>query len=126
MNLDSKKKTILLIDDAITHLQQIKDILGTRVNIVPTPSAAVAFRAIDNVEIDLFLVDIHMPEVNGVDFVKKLRQHPKHKSTPVIFVTSEKEIDFAMDVITSDIVGYIKKPFNESFLRQKVFEVLEM
>lgn len=78
---------------------------------------------------DLILLDIMMPEFNGIQVLEKIRSNPKTKSIPVIMVTSmdEKEIkdELAMAGFNNLADGYVTKPFKMKKLKNKIVEILK-
>ncbi len=74
---------------------------------------------------DLVVLDIDMPEIDGLEVLKRIKDNPATKSIPVIMLTArsdshtfERAVDYSAD-------RYIAKPFNSSFLLEKVSQVLE-
>lgn len=101
-----KRIKCLLVDDeplAITLLQQhvaqidFLEVAGT------CPNALKALEALKKTEVDLMFLDIRMPAINGIDFLKMLRNPPK-----VIITTAYRE--YALDGYDLDIIDYLLKP----------------
>ena len=70
--------------------------------------------ALDQIEgrwIDLILSDIHMPVMDGFEFIRCLREDEMHKDTPVIFVTTEASEVRLNHLMALGARGYIRKPF---------------
>ncbi len=61
--------------------------------------------------IDLIISDVHMPEMDGVEFLKSLRKMEIFSNTPVVFVTTEANEDRLRRLIDLGASGYIRKPF---------------
>lgn len=70
--------------------------------------------------ISLILTDWNMPEMNGLEFVKRLRQERVWDATPVVMVTTETEIEQMSAALTAGANEYIMKPFNKSVLLEKL------
>jgi len=69
-------------------------------------------------DIDLFLVDVNMPVMDGFDFVENLKQKPEYKAKPVIFLTTESSADKKERGKYLGINGWVVKPFEPaSFLK---------
>jgi two-component system chemotaxis response regulator CheY len=71
---------------------------------------------------DLILVDSNMPKMDGVTFVRALRQTDKH--TPVIMVASESEKSRVVEAIKAGVSNYIVKPFTPDLLNQRITETM--
>lgn len=69
-----------------------------------------AYRLAKDHDFDLIIVDWLMPVMDGLEFVKKVRQLDRHKKTPIVMITSQKEVDKVKEAITSGINGYLIKP----------------
>ncbi|MBS1500889.1 MAG: response regulator transcription factor [Bacteroidetes bacterium] len=101
-----KKIKCLLVDDeplAITLLQKHIGQLDFLEVTTTCPNALKALESLKNTEVDLMFLDIRMPAINGIDFLKTLRKPPK-----VIVTTAYRE--YALDGYDLDIVDYLLKP----------------
>jgi two-component system chemotaxis response regulator CheY len=70
--------------------------------------------------VDLVLADWNMPEMNGPDLVKRLRQNPDFISLKVIMVTAETEVDHIVSALEAGANEYVMKPFTKEILREKL------
>lgn len=86
----SQKPRILVVDDSATTRKQLCPGLERAGMVVVEASdgSEALWRAREQ-EFDLILTDIHMPAMDGLAFVQRLRELPKHKSTPVVALTSD-------------------------------------
>jgi len=104
----------LAIEALLEHIQKITDL-----DVEATCSDAVeAFEVLQKKRIDLIFLDINMPELSGLDFLKSLKTPPK-----VIFTTAYRE--FAVDAFELDVVDYLVKPISfERFIQavQKYYQ----
>lgn len=66
------------------------------------------------------LVDWNMPEMNGLDFVKKLRAEPRYKSVPLMMVTTETEIEQMYRALEAGADEYVMKPFTDDVIADKL------
>lgn len=105
--------SILIVDDIPENLQLLSQMLeanGYRVRTVTNGKRALTSVSIDAP--DLILLDIAMPEMNGYDVCKYLKQHEHTRDIPVIFISA---LDDALDKVKAFAVGgvdYISKPFH--------------
>ncbi len=70
--------------------------------------------------IDLVLADWNMPEMNGLELLKHLRQDPDLASLKVIMVTTETEVDHMVSALEAGANEYVMKPFTKDILREKL------
>lgn len=72
-------------------------------------------------DIDLILLDWHMPVMNGYDFLVSLRASPKHKEKPkVIMVTTEASMASILKALSAGADEYIMKPFDADMIQDKL------
>ena len=76
-------------------------------------------------EIDLFLVDWNMPNLDGLSFVKKLREMGNYESTPVIMITSEAAKYNVIEAIQAGVTNYVVKPIRGTVLWDKIRPYLD-
>jgi two-component system chemotaxis response regulator CheY len=70
--------------------------------------------------ISLFLVDWNMPEMNGLEFVKRLRLDSRYLSVPLMMVTTETEIQQMAAAIEAGANEYVMKPFTKEIIADKL------
>jgi len=68
----------------------------------------------------LIMLDWHMPEMNGLEFLKTLRAMPEGGEPVVIFCTTETELGNIQEAILSGANEYVMKPFDEDIIRGKL------
>lgn len=61
---------------------------------------------------DLIITDVHMPEMNGLELVKKLRETADHRFTPIVFLTTECNDEFKAKGRAAGATAWITKPFS--------------
>ena len=107
----SKKKTVLIVDDTKINIDILIELLDNRYDILVSLNGTRALELIDENHIDIILLDILMPDINGYDLCRILKAKEDTQSIPVIFITAntdEESIDTAFEVGGID---YITKPF---------------
>jgi len=106
------QKTILVVDDnsdSITIMRNILEGCGHRV--ISATSGGAALDAVRGQRIDLVLLDVMMPEMNGIEVLQKIKENAMTGRLPVILVTARTQDD---DVLSGYQYGadyYITKPF---------------
>ena len=71
-------------------------------------------------EVNLALVDWNMPEMNGLELLKKLRENPALSSVAVVMVTTETEIDHIAQALEAGANEYVMKPFTDDIIAGKL------
>jgi CheY-like chemotaxis protein len=88
--------TILLVDDTPSKLLAYEVMLrGLGAQLVKADSAESGFRALLYTDIALIITDVSMPDIDGFEFAKMVRGHPRFAPTPIIFVSAfaQSELD---------------------------------
>lgn len=75
---------------------------------------------------DAVLLDLRMPDMNGVDFIRALRRQPIHGRTPVVLTTAEADgSDLLVEATTLGVAAVVKKPWTPHKLREVVQQVVD-
>lgn len=115
-----QKESILVVDDQMTNLKILSSILSKEYSLGIANSGENALKYLDNNTPDLILLDIMMPEMDGYEVCKKIKQNEVYKDIPVIFLTAKTDIDDVVKGFEYGAVDYIAKPFNISELKVRV------
>jgi two-component system chemotaxis response regulator CheY len=113
----------LVVDDSRTIRTIIKRILidlGFQVCEAGNGVEALKVMEAEKNQIDLVLADWNMPEMNGLDLLKQLRQDPELASLKVIMVTTETELDNMVSALEAGANEYVMKPFTKDILTEKL------
>ena len=115
-------KTIFVVDDSASNLALAEEALESFYQVITFSTSAKMFAALKKIKPSLFLLDIEMPDQDGFEVLKKLKDNDAHTDIPVLFLTAL--IDPANEAYGLDLgaAGYIKKPFSASHLLEKVKE----
>jgi two-component system chemotaxis response regulator CheY len=82
--------------------------------------------AIPGPPFDAVLLDLRMPDMNGVEFIRELRQNPRHRATPVILTTAESDDSELMHQAHAlGVAAVVKKPWSPQALRGLVEKTLD-
>jgi response regulator RpfG family c-di-GMP phosphodiesterase len=119
------KKTVLVVDDVAMSLTAIRSILRDYYEVCISKSAKAAFMVLERVRIDLILLDIEMPEVNGFDFLNQMQANPEWSKIPVICVTAHSKPSDINEAIAHGVRGYLVKPINAQVLLKKIQQTFE-
>ena len=115
------KKSILVVDDSSLVLRNIKGILEPRYNVFISNSGKQALRFIPEKKPDLILLDYEMPNLDGRQTFKKIREMEEGKDIPVVFLTGVADREHIYAVLQLEPAGYILKPPSSD----KIFGVIE-
>ena len=118
--------TILLVDDNKTNLQIVRGILGDSYALLPALSGEMALRYAERKHFDLALLDMRMPDMDGLETMRALRDIPHCATTPVIFLTGDTRPDMETECLRQGACDFIAKPFVPEVLRTRVARALEL
>lgn len=112
---------ILVVDDNLENLKVVGNLLkGKNYKIALSVDAQSAFKVLEDNKIDLILLDIMMPGMDGFEVCKILKSKPETKDIPVIFLTARTETDDLVQGFQLGGVDYITKPFQREELLVRV------
>ena len=73
-------------------------------------------------EIEFFIVDLVMPEMNGIDFLKEVSKIDKFKNTPKLVLSSESDSNIILNAVAAGANSYLNKPCEKFLLAKKLYE----
>ena len=115
-----KTPLVLIVDDAATNIHTLSTLLKDMCQIKIATSGQKALEIARTSIPDLILLDILMPDMDGIATCKALKQHPTTASIPVIFVTAQDSAEDEAIGFEIGAVDYIIKPFNPTVVRARV------
>jgi putative two-component system response regulator len=119
-------KRILVVDDDENILNLEKTILEQKgFDVTAAAGGAEALRLLADRVFDLVLLDVMMPEVDGFTVCRKIKEDPRLKDIPVIFLTARGGGEALAEGFESGAVMYINKPFTANKLLTIVNTMLE-
>ena len=125
--MEFKKPTILVVDDMTTTLLLIHDLLKDTYEVKIAKSGTKALEILNAPnDIDLILLDVEMPDINGYEVCKILKNNEQTKNIPVIFVTarnSEEDEEYGLNL---GAIDYITKPFNKAIVKLRIKNYLNL
>jgi two-component system chemotaxis response regulator CheY len=118
-------KTIITVDDATTMRKLIGFTLrGAGHEVLEAEDGMRALAVLTSRDVDLVITDINMPNMNGIDLTRKLRALLRHRSTPILVVTTESDATIKTQAKAAGATGWIVKPFQPDQLVAVVAKVL--
>ncbi|PRM88034.1 diguanylate cyclase response regulator [Aliarcobacter cryaerophilus] len=125
--MEFKKPTILVVDDMTTTLLLLHDLLKDTYEVKIAKNGTKALEILESPnEIDLVLLDIEMPDINGYDVCKRIKNNETIKNIPIIFVTgktSQEDEEYGLNL---GAIDYITKPFNKAIVKLRLKNYLDL
>lgn len=111
---------ILLVDDTEINIDILVDVLGDDYELSVAMDGESALEAVEDELPDLILLDIMMPGIDGYEVCKRLKNNPKTRDVPIIFLSAKTEEGDETKGLKLGAVDYISKPINVPILLARV------
>ena len=118
--MKENKKTVFIVDDEPTNLTIAAYALSDHYNVFTFNSGANLMKRLEKQIPDVILLDVEMPDMNGYETIKKLKENDKTKDIPVIFVTARSDTDSEFMGLSLGAIDYIIKPFLPPLLHKRI------
>ncbi|MDR1165536.1 MAG: response regulator [Deltaproteobacteria bacterium] len=118
--MEEKRLKIMLVDDNSSNLNIGRTMLKEYYEVFPIPSGAKLFEVLPRVRPSLILLDILMPEMDGYEVIKRLKEAPEWADIPVIFLTSKSDERSELEGLSLGARDYVAKPFSAPLLLQRI------
>jgi len=119
-------KNILVVEDSSTTRSLIRTALE-EVEEFTSVEAETGFEALKTLptqRFDLIITDINMPDINGLELISFVKNHPSYKEIPLLIVSTERSAEDMKRGMELGASGYITKPFRPEDLREIVRKTL--
>ncbi len=127
MTSSDQRKKILIVDDAHTNIDLLRDILRKKYRLSVALSGEQALKlAFSDSPPDLILLDVIMPEMDGYKVCRQLKADERTRGIPVIFLTARNTTLDETLGLSLGAVDYITKPFNPGIIKLRVKNHLEL
>lgn len=122
----SEKQQLLLVDDEPGIRESVQAYLedNEEWKVTAASNAAEAWQTIESQIPDLIISDIMMPDVNGYEFLAKIREDPRYRSIPVVFLTARGMTSDRIQGYEAGCDAYLSKPFDPEELEAIVKNLL--
>lgn len=114
------RKNILIVDDDVEMLNIFRFYLRDIYNVSVISSGSAALELMKNYTPDLVLLDYMMPDCNGAEVYKEMKQNDRLKGVPVIFLTGVTDEETIKECMSYKPAGYIVKPIAKPALLAKL------
>lgn len=119
------QRTVLIVDDSSSMRQMLSFTLkeaGFAVH--EGVDGKDGLVKLDGHSFDLVITDLNMPNMDGITFIRNIRQRQAHKFTPVLMLTTESDAGKKAEGKSAGATGWLVKPFNPPQLLQTIAKVL--
>ncbi|MDY3559285.1 response regulator [Gemmata sp. JC673] len=118
-------KTALIVDDSLTFRQMVALALtDAQFAVLEAANGQEALDKLAGARVDIIISDVNMPVMDGLTFVKQARMRPQTKTTPILMLTTESQVEMKQQGKAAGATGWIVKPFKAAQLVQVVRDLL--
>jgi len=103
--------TLLVVDDSETNVDILLELLGDEYDLLVATSGEDALEILEDEKVDMILLDIFMPQMDGFEVCKRVKSNDKTKDIPIIFITASSDDENIKRAYEIGGVDYITKPF---------------
>ncbi len=120
--------SILIVDDSLPMRSVIKRTLKAagyaNAQLLEAANGQEALGLMKNAWIDIVMTDYNMPVMNGLEFIKKLKNDELSKDIPVVVISTEGHESKIKEFMDCGAAGYITKPFTAEAIRDLIVKIL--
>lgn len=119
---------ILLVEDSSSMRSMLANALegAEELEIVEAANGFEALKSLPHHTFDAILTDINMPEINGLELVSFLKNHPLYKKIPIMVISTESTVEDRQRAEALGVEAYLAKPFKENELVDKLRRILRV
>lgn len=119
-------KTILVVDDTAVPRVLVADMLRQAgMEVVEADSGEQALKLAQAKRIDAFLLDVRLPDKNGIEVCRELRAMDRYRTAPIIFVSAVDQREVLQWALESGCDDFIQKPIHAMVLRKRLANLLQ-
>ena len=120
-------KKILIIEDSATMRSLIASTIEemSGFELVEAGNGFEALKALPSQHFDMIITDLNMPDINGLEIIKFVKEHPAYKNIPLVVVTTELGEEDRKKGLALGASDYVIKPFEPDDLKKVVRKILK-
>jgi two-component system chemotaxis response regulator CheY len=120
-------KSTLIVDDSPTMRSMIKSVMdGMGFECITAQDGEKALKILGERTVDIIVTDINMPNMDGIELIKHLREQKNSKYTPILVITTEGGTNIKEAGKTAGASGWIVKPFSPEVLQKAVTKLCNL
>ena len=124
-NLNSEKETILIVEDNQELRFFIRTIFAQYFNVIEAENGNTGLEKSKLYMPDIIISDVMMPEKDGIEMVRELREEMTTSHIPIVMLTAKSTIESKIEGMKLGADDYITKPFSAAYLKARIFNLLE-
>jgi signal transduction histidine kinase len=117
---------VLVVDDTADVRSMLRNLLSDRYRIVCAADGAEGWDAVHTEAPDLIISDVMMPNVDGYEFCRRVKQDPRTRQIPFIMLTAKADVSMKIEGLDCGVDDYLAKPFHVGELQARVRSLLRL
>lgn len=117
--------SILLVEDNTNVREMLSEQLGRFFFTDTAANGTIALEKLRNDQFDIVVTDVMMPEMDGMELCRHIKDDPELSHIPVVFITAKNDLDSKLKGLQLGAEAYIEKPFSVKYLRQMITSLLD-
>lgn len=124
--MEQSRRHIVIVDDNPVNLELAETVLHHEFKVTKLISGEQLLKFLLRIMPDMILLDIQMPNMNGFEVLKKIRENIKWKQIPVIFITGQKDTASEREGLHLGAQDFIGKPFDDDIMLSRIRMQMEL
>lgn len=122
------KRKILIVEDNEINLEMLYELLGNNYELMKAENGKIGLKLLGEhyKELSLVLLDVQMPVLNGIEFLKKVRKDVLLSSVPIIVITSDNDIDTESLCLDLGAADFVTKPYNMDIMKKRIRNIIRL
>ena len=115
----------LVIDDSMPMRRIVANVLARlgHTDVLMAANGREAMKRIESDQIDFVITDWFMPEMSGLEFLRKVRDNPSTRDVPIVIITANASSDDVAQAVRLRVNGYVLKPFTAELLKERIASI---
>lgn len=119
------RKTVMIVDDNIMMNAFLESFIGSTYDVIAKHDGRDAWSTLEQgAQVDLVLTDIHMPDMDGVALLQRIRQEQALAQIPIVMLSSEENSSVRVSCLEAGADDFVMKPFNPDELLLRLSKIL--
>lgn len=122
---DKEKETILIVEDNRELRFFLRTIFAQYFNVIEAENGRIGLEKSKTYQPDILVSDVMMPEMDGIEMVRALREEMTTSHIPIVLLTAKSTVESKIEGMKLGADDYITKPFSAAYLKARIFNLLE-
>lgn len=121
-----EKKNILVVDDSEINLEFVKKALEDSYCLTLIQSGKQALEYLEKTPVDMVLLDILMPELDGFEIYRRIKKLEQNQNVPVVFITADMDVESEIKGLAMGAKDFIRKPFVPAVMKNRIDNIMRL